>query len=200
MLMINGTLTNYVKTMQMQQKAQRRAFGMEEKTKENEHKETELERQVKQMQEDLQRQQEAAKLGGVITKLSTGQELTDKDLDILREKNPVLYQKALNLRRERKEYAERLRRCRTRDEVQRMNTQRTMSFAGELTARASTPGGGNAVGGDDLGMRMAGLRDEHMRFLGSRRYAELPWEHEVKQRKKKAAAAEKKRRGLSTQA
>ena len=64
------------------------------------------------------------KLQAITNKVNVGMKLTDKEMDYLREKNPQLYEKLRQIEKEQKDYEDALRRCKTKDEAQRLHLAR----------------------------------------------------------------------------
>ena len=185
MLMIGGTVANYTKMMELTQKAKQRIDNPLAAKAADEREETPENRQIRQMREDLERSREAAIITGIETRLKSGQELSTRELEILKEKSPLLYEKAVHIARERKDYERKLNQCRTKDEVLRLNTARMQGFVGEIRTLEQSGGGKTVAMYDYVAMRMAGIRSEHIKFIKTPRYAKLPWEYELDSAKKK---------------
>lgn len=87
---------------------------------------------VKAMSAGMQSKEETAvqeKLGKIRTKLKAGARLTAAEKDFLRKHDPMLYQKVIALEQEQSAYEDRLKKCRTRDDAERIKTQKLAELA-----------------------------------------------------------------------
>ncbi len=130
---------------------------------------------------DAESQARASRLGMIEGKLKAGAELSGTDLDYLKEHAPELYDKAVQVARERKQYEESLARCRTKDDVQRLATQRLSQFSSEAHAirQSSMPREKKLEKMEFLNMRVNAVRGEHAAFVASPEYEKLPWQREL---------------------
>ncbi|MBR1496874.1 MAG: hypothetical protein IJ617_04550 [Oscillospiraceae bacterium] len=107
------------------------------------------------------------KLQQITSKVNAGTKLTKKEMEYLKEKNPRLYEKLRRIEEEQKEYEEDLRRCKSRDEAQRMH----LSRVGEVMQAAKD--------GDETAVyRLNRLTESMIAFTKSRKYKGLPTESE----------------------
>lgn len=65
-------------------------------------------------------QENDSQLQTIYTKLSCGKKLTSEEKSYLKAKNPMAYQKVLDSEQEQKNYEQELKRCRTKEDVQRL--------------------------------------------------------------------------------
>lgn len=87
---------------------------------------------VKAMSAGMQSKEETAvqeKLGKIRAKLKAGARLTAAEKDFLRKHDPKLYQKVVALEQEQSAYEDRLKKCRTRDDAERIKTQKLAELA-----------------------------------------------------------------------
>ncbi len=128
--------------------------------------------------EKERRQQEIAKkIADIRSKLKFGKKLSDKELRLLKEHAPDLYKKAEAVQQERKNFKEQLKNCKTKEDVQRLFSQK-MQFAMsmEKTDQEMTE------------YLTSAFQDEHATFTASDDYKNMKWEveqtTEVSQKKK----------------
>lgn len=148
---------------------------------------------------DMQKQAESTRKANAILnidgKLKAGEELTDDELEYLRANSPELYKKAMEIKREREEYKRELAKCKTKEDVERLNMQKMQSFISEVSSirgNANIPKGKKVELLDQILRRAMGILSEHRTFIKSKEYAELPREIEIEDDKN-----EKKRNKLN---
>ena len=107
------------------------------------------------------------RLTGIINKAQTGKKLSHADWEYLREKNPQLYQKLRQVEEEAENYEKALRRCKTRDEAQRLHT----SKLGEIMVQAKN-------GDDGALFRLNRMERAMTEFTKGKTYRKLPTEAE----------------------
>lgn len=108
------------------------------------------------------------KISDIRTKLKFGKKLTDKELRLLREHAPELYKKAEAVQQERKNFKEALKNCKTKDDVQRLFSQKmqfSMSMAKQDQEMAE--------------YLTSALQDEHTHFTKTDNYKNMKWETEL---------------------
>jgi hypothetical protein len=115
---------------------------------------------ITKMREDLENSEKAAKTERIKHKLLLGKKLSAEDMDWLREHAPDLYDKAKQVAREREHYKSELRRCRTKEDVERLERRMALS----LTSTADKKDPEFAV------MRLAGCHDEYKEYKGTSDY------------------------------
>lgn len=118
--------------------------------------------------EKEQRQKEISKkVSDIRTKLKAGKKLSAKEMRLLREHAPDLYKKAEAVQQERKNFKEALKNCKTKDDVQRLFSQKM-----ELSMTM-------AKQDQEMGEYMAAaMQDEHTNFAKSDDYKSMKWESE----------------------
>jgi hypothetical protein len=118
----------------------------------------------------------------IMQRLDCGKELSSDELEYLRKHRPEIYEKAVQVKREREQYERDLRRCKTKDEVNALRMGKTSTLHGDARSAGTTAGGS---GVSDVRMRAMAISDEHSSFVGSRHYRELPGDRrEVREQKK----------------
>jgi len=147
--------------------------------------------------EDLERQRENAKLARITNKILNGRKLTSEERDYLRSKSPQTYQQLLNSEQEQKAFEGELRRCETKEEVQRLKTDRINAALSVVKSVENSP----YINAEQaLGIAMAELAKVQaferitLDFIKSGEYGKLPTEAERAKANKDAHEAEEARR------
>ena len=140
------------------------------------------------MREDLEQMRKSNILSGINSKLNAGAKLTDEEMAYLKQNNPQLYQEALEVQREREAYEKALKKCKTKDEVERLNANRMQMYLSQAKAVANNPSipqGEKKAQLEKILKRVMGVQSEHIEFTASKEYADLPREYEEEKKKKK---------------
>lgn len=179
-MIISGSVYNSLKMMKLNIQWQQRKENPNLPKKDEDPQMQMLRRSA----EDVRKSNITASLDG---KLKAGLELTNEELAYLKENNPQMYQEAMEIRRERKAYEKQLKSCKTKEDVDRLNTQKLQSFM----AQVKSIKGSNLSRGEKKAQlekilkRMMAIQNEHQRFTRSIQYQQLPEEEEVKKARKK---------------
>lgn len=184
-LLYSGTLQNNVKNTELKMKFEQRKQNTMENNSKSEHQ-----IKVDQFESELEKFQDDNKISGIDSKLKLGGELTDKELEYLREKNPELYKKALAIKEERKQYKKSLESARTKEEVERIKSNKMQTFLSEASSVKNNPNISSEKKEEfleQLNRRMAGISKEHAKFKASMEYQKLPEEEKTKSKKDKKA-------------
>lgn len=139
----------------------------------------------------------SAKLSSQIrTKLANGKKLTREEMEYLQKNDPQTYQKAKAIEDEQKSYEEELKRCKTKEDVQRVRMNRTAASLSVVNSVKSNPAIPESA---KLGIiwqelqKNRALEETIGEFVKSGRYAQLPTEAEKRAAEKaveEAKAAE----------
>lgn len=174
------SLGKYTKTMEMQMKWQQKKknndFTADGNTKLNDSVARQAE-EIRQAQADG-----SSKLSSQIrTKLATGKKLTQEEMEFLRKNDPQTYQKAKSLEEEQKSYEEALKRCETKEDVERIKMNRTaaaLSVVNSVKSNPAIPEGAKlGLIWQELQKNMV-LEETINKFIESGKYAQLPTEAE----------------------
>lgn len=174
------SLNSYTKNMEMQMKWQKRKdtndFSADGTTT--------IDNWVKQQADEIRQsnQDGSAKLQAQIDlKLKCGQRLSAEEMEYLRKNDPESYQHVKSVQAEQKQYEEELKRCKTKDEVERVKMLHTASSLGAVNSIMNNP----AIPENkkfELVMREhqknAALQQSTKEFVESGKYAKLPTEQE----------------------
>ena len=133
------------------------------------------------------------------TKLATGKKLTQEEMDYLQKHDPQTYQKAKSIEEEQKSYEEELKRCRTKEDVQRVkmnHTAASLSTVNNVKNNPAIPEGAKlGIMWQEL-MKTRALEETMGEFVKSGRYAQLPTEAEKAEAEKTLKEAKEAELGM----
>lgn len=133
------------------------------------------------------------------TKLATGKKLTREEMDYLQKNDPQTYQKAKAIEEEQKSYEEELKRCRTKEDVQRVkmnHTAASLSTVNNVKNNPAIPEGAKlGIMWQEL-MKTRALEETMSKFVESGRYAQLPTEAEKAEAEKTLNEAKEAELGI----
>jgi len=128
----------------------------------------------------------------ITNKIYAGSKLTEQEMQYLQKKNPVLYQKMRAMEAEAKQYEEDLKRCKTKDEAQRIKMNRINASVASIRSVESNP---NISDADKLAFaqaeqaKMREIEKITVKFIESGAYAALPTDVEKFQTEKELEEA-----------
>ena len=174
------SLNSYTKNMEMQMKWQKRK-DTNDFTADGT---TSIDDWVKQQADEIRQanKEGSAKLQAQIDlKLKCGQRLTADEMEYLRKNDPEAYQHVKSMQAEQKQYEQELKRCKTKDEVERvkmLHTASSLSAVNNIMHNSAIPENKKF----ELVMREhqknEALQQSTREFVESGRYAKLPTEQE----------------------
>lgn len=189
MMQISGSIYNSLKLMNLGIKwQQRKADPTKPKEDEEDPQRAQLERRL---QEQLESTNKSNILAAIDGKLKAGGELTKEELEYLKANNPQLYEEAMEIKREREAYKHALKNCKTKDEVERLNTNKMNQFLSQAKTISSNPNlskGEKKAQLEKILRRVMGIRVEHNRFIQTKEFQDLPREEELREEKEKKKA------------
>lgn len=179
-----GLITGYAKTM-------KRKYDWNKKKKDNDFqsqsKKTELERKNDIFKADYKRMQENSNndktLQSIHSKINAGANLTYSEMRYLQQKDPALYQKLKSQEMELKNYERDLKRCKTKEEVERLQ----MTKLSEALIRIKA----NKGSAQEEMKKLQEFKKIDAKFAKSGGFAELPTENEVNQAQKQESDLKK---------
>ena len=130
----------------------------------------------------------------ITNKIYAGGDLTEQEMQYLQKKNPVLYQKMRAMEAEAKQYEEDLKRCKTKDEAQRIKMNKINASVASIRSVESNP---NISDADKLAFaqaeqaKMREIEKITVKFIESGAYAALPTDAEKFQTEKELAEAKR---------
>lgn len=180
--MTGGTIHNAMQMTKLNMEWQQR------KNDPNMPKENEEPSFLEEMKEQAEATEKSNKLAAIDGKLKSGKDLSAEEMDYLRENAPELYKEAVKIREEKKAYKQRLRGCKTKEDVDRLNAEVNQRFMAEATAVKNNPNIPRAQKQaelDKIARRAAAINSVHMEFVASEEYATLPTEEELREEEEK---------------
>ena len=130
----------------------------------------------------------------ITNKIYAGGDLTEKEMQYLQKKNPILYQKMRAVEAEAKQYEEDLKRCKTKDEAQRIKMNKINASVASIRSVESNP---NISDADKLAFaqaeqaKMREIEKITTKFIESGAYAALPTDAEKFQTEKELEEAKR---------
>ena len=190
--MITGTLYEAGKMMTMQNKwEQKKTTGNVLKKEKKEL--TPEERQLQTYREQLEETKKGNEYSALYSKIQSGQKLSPAEEDKLKEKDMKSYLEYKANQAEQEAYEERLKRCRTKDEAQRLQTTKMQSNLSKMKNIENDPYISDA---EKLKMARVIQGDTtvtakiYQEFTQSEEYEKMPTEGELQQLRKMERDAE----------
>ena len=190
--MITGTLYEAGKMMTMQNKwDQKKSTGNVLKKEKKEL--TPEERQLQDYREQLEETRKGNEYSALYSKIQSGQKLSPAEEDKLKEKDMKSYLEYKANQAEQEAYAERLKRCRTKDEAQRLQTAKMQGNLSKMKNIENDPYISDAeklkmarvIQGDTVATAKI-----YQEFTQSEEYDKMPTEGELQQLHKMERDAE----------
>lgn len=188
-----GSINNYIKNLDMEQKWQTKkrngdytADGLKTMTEW-------LDKQRAEAAEKEDEKNNDPTLKDIHNKLALGKRLTKGEMQYLQKNDPVVYQKAKALEDEIAAYENKLKNCRTKEEVQKL---RLSQVSASLATVKSTMNNSAIPKDKKLGIVMAehskmrAVEEKTLKFIKSKEYSELPTEEEKLKTEKDMQEAE----------
>lgn len=182
LLPFTGTIYNSMKMAQLNMKWQQRKDNPNLMQKQDEDP------QIRMLKKSAENVRKSNIISAIDGKLKAGGELSDDELAYLKAHNPQLYQEAMEIRQERAAYKKALENCETKEDVERLNSNRIQSALSQVNSIRGNP---NIPQGAKVGLmekimrRLMGTQSEHQKFIRTKEYADLPSEEELKEEEAK---------------
>ena len=184
-----GRMGDYVKNMRMEgrwmEKKKTKNYTAKETLAESRLSEYEKNRRAEiqsvQEQIDEMNKNKDSDLDRIMMKVNNGKELTQSEKEYLRKKSPQVYQEVVETEQAQKCYEDALKRCRTKEDVQRL---KNMEMGQRLSAVKSVMNNPNIPEGEKLGLvlkeykKMKAALEVERKFIESGAYEELPTDAE----------------------
>ncbi len=156
----------------------------------------------RQAEEIRQAQQDgSAKMSSQIRlKLNSGQKLTAEEMEYLQKTDPQTYQHVKNLEAEQKNYEQELKRCKTKEEVQRVrmtHTATALSTVNDIKNNPNIPEGKKLELIWRVHQKNMALQESTQEFVESGKYAQLPTEAEKQKAEMELEEAKKDEMGIT---
>lgn len=201
-----SSVQSYVKTLDSKYQAEKQQEEAPAVSTDPAKKQSKLDEWIKQRQDEMKsaietmkRMEESTdhKLAGIQSKVYSGTSLSRAEKEYLKTKNPVLYARLAAADLEKKVYERELKRCRTKEEVQRLKLSHTASSLSAVNAGQHSAGTSSeqkmALAQGEL-YKLKGMQDATNRFVRSGAYHSLPTEREKAIAEKRVEQAQERRR------
>ena len=201
-----SSVQSYVKTLDSKYQAEKQQEEGPAVSTDPVKKQSKLDEWIKQRQDEMKsvietmkRMEESTdhKLAGIQSKVYSGTSLSRAEKEYLKTKNPVLYARLEAADMEKKVYERELKRCRTKEEVQRLKLSHTASSLSAVNAGQHSAGASSeqkmALAQGEL-YKLKGMQDATNRFVRSGAYHSLPTERERAIAEKRVEQAQERRR------
>ena len=203
-MMMIGTLGSYTKTMKMQMKwQQKKASGDYTPGKSVSSSSGRLKNIDSESETALPELPKTDKstqmMQQIRTKMASGKKLSSDEMEFLKENDPETYRKAKNIEMEQEAYEQELKRCKTREEVQRA---RLSHAAASLATVKNVENDPHIPEGKKLElvmeelMRTNAMNDTYRKFTQSGAFRKLPTEAERKKAEEDLEEARKAELGI----
>lgn len=180
-----GSIRNYTKTLDLQNK-----WNQKKESGDVTAHLTERDR----IQQQVNRDRDKDKLRSIQAKLEAGGKLTEDERKYLKEKDPETYQELEDQEREQREFERALKRCKTREDVQRLKASRLGASMTKLKAVENNP---NIPMEKKLKIfmnekqKLDKIEESTQKFVKRGEYEQLPTENEKAKVEKEQREAEK---------
>lgn len=137
-IMLVSSLSSYMKTMEMQAKWQQKQEKGDYAPEHTESADKEFKKQIDDMRYP-EYDRSARMESDIETKLTSGKELSDEEMQYLKNHDPGTYQKARIIQRERKSYEKSLAACTTKEEVEQLKADHAAAAVERVKAIRYNP-------------------------------------------------------------
>ncbi len=195
MQMISGTVKNAVQLQVLNNKwQQKKASGKltkeERNARDNWTQEDYLIQDIKEQAEHNRQAEHDLKIDN---KIMAGGTLTPDEEKYLEQNNPEALKKYKEIKAEKKNYEEKLKKCKTKDEVERVKLNTMGEYAASLKKVINDPlipKSAKLAKAQETLAKTNNVQEVHLRFVGSLEYEELPTEGEEAEERTQERQAE----------
>lgn len=198
-VMMISSLNTYTKNMSMKMKWQKKQasgdYGADKAASADK-----WEKQAEEVQSSAKPTGSAKELNKIRMKLNAGKRLTSEEMAYLEEHDPETYKKAKSIEMEREAYEQELKRCKTKEEVQRLKMSHAAASLGSVNEIKNNP---KIPSGKKLELivqehrKFCSIEEETQKFVDSGRYAKLPTEQEQRKAEKEMEEARKAEQNIA---
>lgn len=178
--MITGTISNAVRQDFLSKKfeAKKKSGNILSKQEKNSNvNRTPEQSMIERFREEMKQNKENSKINGIANKVTNGEDLTPEEEQYLAAKNPGLFNSYKQAKLEQKSYEEKLKNCKTKDEVQRLKTNTVNGYLAEMSAAKGTGSKGAIVAtAKKVLAKLKNIEKVEMEFIESGAYSSLPTE------------------------
>ena len=176
MQMIAGTVKNAVKLDMLTKNWEQKKGSNQVLSKQERNARANMspeQRQLEQFKEELAHNREQSRNNELANKIMNGEDLTPEEEKYLAQNNPGQLSNYRRAKAERQAYEEKLQKCKTKDEVQRLKTNTMNAYLAELKA---APDEAKAAKAMELLGKVRNVQKAELHFIESGGYAGLPTE------------------------
>lgn len=178
--MITGTISNAVRQDFLSKKfeAKKKSGNILSKQEKNSIvNRTPEQSMIERFREEMKQNKENSKINGIANKVTNGEDLTPEEEQYLAAKNPGLFNSYKQAKLEQKAYEEKLKNCKTKDEVQRLKTNTVNGYLAEMSAAKGTGSKGAIVAtAKKVLAKLKNIEKVELEFIESGAYSSLPTE------------------------
>lgn len=144
-------------------------------------------------EEQLEKNREAAKKTEIANKIMHGDTLTPEEVQYLQKEDPTALQTYKQMKAEKKAYEEKLKKCKTKDEVQRLKTETLSQYVAVLKKIENNPYipiSAKLAKAQEMLAKTRNIQEAERKFMQTAQYAKLPTEAEEAQQRAEESAEE----------
>lgn len=195
MQMISGTVKNAVQLQVLNNKwQQKKESGKLTKEERNARENwTQDDYIIQDIKEQAENNREVEYDTKIDNKIMAGGTLTPEEEKYLEQNNPEALKKYKEIKAEKKNYEEKLRKCKTKDEVERVKLNTMGEYASSLKKVVNDPlipKSEKLAKAQEMLAKTNNVQEVHIKFVGSLEYEELPTEGEEAQERAEERQAE----------
>jgi hypothetical protein len=183
-MLISGTVTNTVQLQMMNNKWQQKkeSGNVLSKEEKNERANWTKEEWLKHdIQEQAAQNREASQQTDIDNKIMYGGTLTPDEEKYLEKNNPTALQKYKEIKAEKKSYEEKLKNCKTKDEVERLKAETVGGYLSSMKKVENDPYipmSEKLATAQELLAKTGNIEKAEIKFMASAKYQNLPTEAE----------------------
>lgn len=174
--MIAGTIKNAVKLDMLSRSWEQKKNSnqiLSRKKKNDRANMSQEQRMLEQFKEQMAQNRESSRNAEIASKIMNGEDLTREEEQYLAQNNPGQLSNYRQVKAERAAYEEKLKKCKTKDEVQRLKTNTMNAYLAELKA---APGCAKAAKAMEILGKVKNVLKAEKHFIEAGGYAKLPTE------------------------
>jgi hypothetical protein len=184
MILISGTVANTVQLQTLKNKWQQKKESGDvlSKKERNERENWTSDDWMKHnYEEQLAQNRESGRQTEISSKIMSGETLTPDEEKYLEQNNPTQLQKYRQIRAEKKAYEEKLKKCKTKDEVQKIKTETLGEYMASMKKTDNDPYipvSEKLAKAQEIMAKMKIIQEVEEKFMRSQTYKNLPTEAE----------------------
>ena len=139
---------------------------------------------IADFQDQLEHNREAEKRQKIDNKIMSGGSLSPEEISYLEKNDPAALKKYRETKEEKESYKEKLRQCRTKEEVDRVKLQKLGELESSLSSvvnDATIPKSAKLAKAQEIQAKTNNIETAHLEFVKSAEYQSMPMEEEKKE-------------------